>query len=813
MATESKAVMIVPLNGSNYPTWKLQCKMTLIRDGVWDIVNEKETAPEDITSDAYTKYSSRKNRALATIVLSIDPALLYLVGDPDNPVVVWKKLSNQFQKKTWANKLRLRKRLHSLHLKEGDAVQDYIKSITEIFNELSIVGDEISDEDRVVYLLTSLPDSFNTLVTALEAGGDIPNMEVVTERLLHEESKRRERHHSATSTGTEGAMTARQRTKNRGPRCYNCQQYGHIQRNCPQDQQRFKSEERSRKSSKGVRHKVNQIEARETESDSDVDTGLVTRHKLNSSTGGIHVDQPTSCWIIDSGATCHICHERELFVDFKNLQEKQKVILGDGRSLEAVGIGTVELELVLDNDISRRCEVHSVLYVPGLSYNLLSVARITDRGKRVKFLDTRCEVIDKKERVIAIAIKRDGLYYLSVNRDQLQFEVNMTKQSNENEMIWHQRFGHLCEKSLQQLVKEGLTDGLNYDISKGIGFCKTCVQGKIHRSHFPTTGRKRGNEPLSLIHSDVCGKMNVKSLGGAEYFVTFIDDKTHFTWVYVIKHKDEVFQKFCEWKVMVEKSTGYKVKILRTDNGGEFTSTEFKRYLKGEGIRHELTIPKTPQQNGVAERMNRTLLETVRSMLLGANMPQRFWAEALSTAVYLRNCSPTKAVSNMTPYEAWYGEKPQVTRLRVFGCTAYAHIAKDERRKLDSKAKKCILLGYGSVTKGYCLFDIKLKRVIHSRDVIFDETTCGFIEDHPNTVPESPMVEVQLQDNEDNINQEEPAEIQENVGEPRENGGEIQENANEDSSSQVPSVRRSERVTRLLWYMGQFHTRELSRAD
>ena len=151
-------------------------------------------------------------------MLSIDPALLYLVGDP---VVVWKKLSNQFQKKTWANKLRLRKRLHSLHLKEGDAVQDHIKSMTEIFHELSIVGDEISNEDRVVYLLTSLPDSFNTLVTALEAGGDIPNMEVVTERLLHEDK----RHHSA---GTEGAITARQCTKNSGPRCYNCQQYGHI---------------------------------------------------------------------------------------------------------------------------------------------------------------------------------------------------------------------------------------------------------------------------------------------------------------------------------------------------------------------------------------------------------------------------------------------------------------------------------------------------------------------------------------------------------------------------------------------------------
>ena len=125
------------------------------------------------------------------------------------------------------------------------------------------------------------------------------------------------------------------------------------------------------------------------------------------------------------------------------------------------------------------------------------------------------------------------------------------------------------------------------------------------------THRKRAEEPLGLVHSDACGKINVKSLSGAEYFLTFIDDKTHFTWVYVLKHKHEVFQWFLEWKAMLERCSGHKLKVLRTDNGGEYTSTEFKEYLKEEGIRHELTIPKTPEQNGVAERMNRTFVEAV----------------------------------------------------------------------------------------------------------------------------------------------------------------------------------------------------------
>lgn len=162
--------------------------------------------------------------------------------------------------------------------------------------------------------------------------------------------------------------------------------------------------------------------------------------------------------------------------------------------------------------------------------------------------------------------------------------------------------------------------------------------------------------------------MNAKSLSGAEYFLTFIDENTHYVWVYVLKRKGEVFQKFPEWKSVAEKSTGRQLKVLRTDNGGEYTSSEFQDFLKKEGIRHELTVPKTPEQNGVAERMNKTLMETVRSMLADAKLPQKFWAEALSTAVYLRNRSPTKSVKEMTPFEAWTGEKPKVDHLRIFGC-------------------------------------------------------------------------------------------------------------------------------------------------
>ena len=133
-----------------------------------------------------------------------------------------------------------------------------------------------------------------------------------------------------------------------------------------------------------------------------------------------------------------------------------------------------------------------------------------------------------------------------------------------------------------------------------------------------------------------CLEIQTPSLGGGHYFLTFIDDNTRYVWVYILKSKNQVFEKFVEWKALVETSSGQKLKSLCTDNGGEYTSAELTMYLKKEGVRHEFTVRKTPQQNGVAERMNRTLVEAVRSMLSDAKLPKKFWAEALSTALYLR---------------------------------------------------------------------------------------------------------------------------------------------------------------------------------
>jgi hypothetical protein len=203
--------------------------------------------------------------------------------------------------------------------------------------------------------------------------------------------------------------------------------------------------------------------------------------------------------------------------------------------------------------------------------------------------------------------------------------------------------------------------------------------------------------------------------------VSFIDDYTRYTRVYFLKSEDEVLEKFKEFYNFTKNVTGKGIKILRTDNGGEYCSKAFDTYLKERGITHQLTVPYNPAQNGVAERMNRTIVESARSMLFHLNTPTELWAEAVNTAVYLRNRSPTTALDGITPYESLFNRKPDVANLRVFGCVAFVHVPDNQRKKLDAKSRKAIFVGYPESTKGYKLYDPDSHSFIRSRDVVFLE--------------------------------------------------------------------------------------------
>lgn len=206
--------------------------------------------------------------------------------------------------------------------------------------------------------------------------------------------------------------------------------------------------------------------------------------------------------------------------------------------------------------------------------------------------------------------------------------------------LWHQRLGHVKGTTLKKL---GETNNIIF--KDGLSFCKGCVEGKLSKKPFKSVGDIRSTHKLQLVHSDIC-TMEIESMGGSKYFVTFIDDYSRYCTVYFMKSKAEVLDKLRLFQAETRRH-GYTIATLRSDNGGEYTSNEFTEYLRSQGIYQELTAPYTPDQNGVSERFNRTLCEFARAMLCHADLSKSYWAEVLSTAAYIRNRVSTSAHKDM----------------------------------------------------------------------------------------------------------------------------------------------------------------------
>jgi transposase InsO family protein len=252
------------------------------------------------------------------------------------------------------------------------------------------------------------------------------------------------------------------------------------------------------------------------------------------------------------------------------------------------------------------------------------------------------------------------------------------------------------------------------------GVCATCVLGKHHQDNFDKRASWHASGPLQLLHGDLCGPLS-SPFSRCKYFLTFIDDFSRHTWVYFLKLKSEVFDKFLAYKAIVEKKFGHQIQRLRTYNGGEYLNNNFTSYFTTQGIQMQHTVPYTPQQNGVAERKKCTLKEMANCMIQSKGLSLKYWVEAIKCTNYIVNHTPTKALKNITPEEAWTKIKPDVSHFRVFGSIAWSHIPDEKRKELQPKSEKCIFFGYFEDVKGYRLLQSHCNEIIIRRDVKFDE--------------------------------------------------------------------------------------------
>ena len=365
-----------------------------------------------------------------------------------------------------------------------------------------------------------------------------------------------------------------------------------------------------------------------------------------------------------------------------------------------------------------------MLYTPGITKNLISVGTLTDLHKTLVFRSNGCFIIDNATlRVETFAPRENGkgLYKLTGCTTLVQPEAHLAC-SHSQATLWHKRLGHFHTKGLQRMARFDAVTGLPpLQFTKHT--CTGCQFGKHTRTRMPKSTKFSTSHILQLIHSDVCGPFRTTSLGGHRYFVTFIDDYSRRMWIYFISNKSEVLQKFQHFVHLMETSTGQKVQALRSDNGGEYISHAFSTYCSAKGISREIPPPYTPERNGVAERRNRSLLDITRCMLIDKSLPGYLWAEAVRAAADILNLRSTKQHPDKTPDELFFGKKPTVRHLRVFGSPVFVHIPKVSRSKLAPRSEQCILLSFDISAKAYRCFRPSTRKVFPSRDIRIDETT------------------------------------------------------------------------------------------
>jgi len=281
--------------------------------------------------------------------------------------------------------------------------------------------------------------------------------------------------------------------------------------------------------------------------------------------------------------------------------------------------------------------------------------------------------------------------------------------------------GHYRYEALFFMEKNNMVKGLP-KLEKDLPTCAACQYGKLSRLPFQQSKDWRATQKLQLIHTDVGGPMNTSSLNGSKYYVAFIDDYSRMCWIYFMKFKAEVANIFGKFKAWIETQSNCKIQVIRSDNRTEYTSEKFNRFCEDAGIEHQLTAPYSPQQNGVVERKNRTVMEMTRCLLHDKGLPKKFWAEAANTSVFLLNRLLTKALQTRTPFEAWFGYKPKLINMKIFGCLCFFYIPQNKRDKLDKKAEVEIFVGYSAVAKAYRIYIPQRNKVIISRDVQFFES-------------------------------------------------------------------------------------------
>ncbi|KAE8684070.1 hypothetical protein F3Y22_tig00111154pilonHSYRG00007 [Hibiscus syriacus] len=616
----------------NFGLWQTRVKDLLAQQGILKAL--RSTKPASMDEEDWEEL---QQRAAGTIRLCLADEVMYHVMHLSSPDEIWRKLESQFMSKSLTTKLYLKQRLYGLKMQDDHDLAQHVNVFNQIVSDLARLDVKIEDEDRAMILLCSLPPSYEHMVTTLTYGKETINVEEITAALLaHNQRKQnagessqadslyvkgnRDRGRKPEKAGS-GKRNSRSKSRDKKTiHCYKCKEAGHMKRDCP------KLKKQTDEKRDGSSKSVNVVE----DDNSDCSEGDML---------SISTTQLTDAWILDSGCSYHITPNREWFSTYRPVNSGS-VYLGDDRCCNIVGIGDVRIKM---HDGSVRT-LSGVRHIPDLKKNLISLGTLHKNGFIPKADEDRETIRIVKGALTVMKGKMTAGNIYRLLGSTVAGGVHSVESCDDTTKLWHMRLAHLSERGMAELHKRNLLHGVK---SCKLDFCKYCVLGKQTKVRFKTA-KHTTQGILDYVHSD----------------------------------KSEVFEKFKLWKAEVENQTGRKIKCLRSDNGTEYTDSQFLQFCKEHGIQRHFTVRKTPQQNGVAERMNRSLNERARCLRLNAGLPKHFWLRLLTWRVTL-STSPRASLAGKVAEEIWTGHDKGV--------------------------------------KGFKFWDPVAKKVVISRDVVFDE--------------------------------------------------------------------------------------------
>ena len=684
------------LKGSqNWEFWSLRMEAYIIDKGYENALYPiTPFDPKTITKVAYNAYlQDRENkspRAAALIRLALEDGPLIQVKGLKDAISIWDRLKTLYEPKGFSSEFLICKELFATTLARcGNSIEKYLTRLKRLSDDLASRNLTIPTKVIVAYALNNLSADYEHTVAimtqSLRATDDKDiDINAIFSYLIDEARRLK------SLEPQEMAMTSKSTTTQK-PKCAFCNRPGHTQEKCWKKNPHLKPT-RPNKASEANKTKDQKTTTQEM--------GQLAEEDELAFTTSQNIDQNT--WLLDGGATRHICAYRELFSDLKPYNTT--LSWGIATTIPVKWIGTVRLRF---QSTGREVILNECLFVPEMGINLLSQGLIRQKGISIDIgLKSTSLFHDGKE--IAKGFYKKNLTLISTLPKENAY-ISTTKEYRDS---WHQRMGHIGATALKALPEKTLGCDLDPKAVEPLK-CDICIQAmatkKVSYIQMP-----RATTILEKVHSDICGPISPETLSKKRYFVSFIDDKTRWATVKLLNTRDNLYEALEEYKNEEERQLGTSLIRLHSDNAKEYKSERFTGQLVG--IRLTYSAPYSPEQNGVSERFNRTIINKVRAMLISSGVGKPLWGEAIQAATYIHNRTPNSSLQGyISPYEARTGDKPDISTIRTFGSIAYKREPKELLRKLDPRATQYILVGYGS--NQYRLIKPGGRKITVARDV------------------------------------------------------------------------------------------------